>query len=255
MTVIPGRASARTRNLGILRSCGACHRAALCADPLACPGNDGATLAAREIGKFLHHALINRPFERNDQFGKVLHRLPTPADELRLVATAAGTRDIDLVVLAGEAYRVPFLPLAAIAALPGAAGNGAWNVIDQPVRDLAELLDRTDTGFLVEFPLRGFPGVLAGIDAALRHLPNVGFVDVFDAAGAATDEDEPCRVDQHHADACSIGQVFVARHSVKASCGHSHDPARGTRRVRSRANPLTFSRILISALRLSMAQA
>src|SRR6266478_5764065 len=213
MTVIPG-------------SCGACHRAARCADPLAGPANDGATLITREVGKFLHHALVNRPFERNDQIGKILHRLPTPVDELRLVATAAGTRHIDLVVLAGEANRVPFLPLAAIAALPGAPGNGAWNVIDQPVRDLAELLDRADTGFLVELALRGLPGVLAGIDAALRHLPNVGFVDVFDAAGAATDEDEPFRVDQHHADACSVGQVFVARHSVKASCGHRHDPAR-----------------------------
>src|SRR5713226_5087850 len=137
MTVIPG-------------SCGACHRAARCADPLACPANDGATLITREVGKFLHHALVNRPSERNDQIGKVLHRLPTPADELRLVATAAGTRHIDLVVLAGEANRVPFLPLAAIAALPGAAGNGAWNVIDQPVRDLAKFLDRADTGFLVE---------------------------------------------------------------------------------------------------------
>src|SRR6187549_701835 len=103
--------------------------------PVGMPGNDEATLSTREVGKFLYHALVNRPFERNDQLGKVLHRLPTPAHELRLVAAAAGTRDIDLVVLAGEANRVPFLPLAAIAALPGAPGNGAWNVIDQPVRD------------------------------------------------------------------------------------------------------------------------
>src|SRR5260221_12522730 len=185
-----------------------------------------ARLTTREFRKFLHHALVTGRLERTDQLGKFLHRLPPPAHEFRFVAAAAGTRDIDFVVPAGEANRVPFLPLAAIAALPGAPGNRAWNVIDQPVRDLAELLDRADTGFLVELALRGLPGVLAGIDAALRHLPNVGFVDVFDAAGAATDEDEPFRVDQHHADACSVGQVFVAPHSVKASSRHSQDPAR-----------------------------
>src|SRR4051812_25433144 len=93
--------------------------------PVAIPRNHKTTLAARETGKFLHHALINRPFERNDQCGQVLHRLPTPVHELRLVATAAGTCDIDLVVLAGEANRVPFLPLAGIAAFPGAAADRA----------------------------------------------------------------------------------------------------------------------------------
>src|SRR5258708_25060464 len=151
--------------------------------------NDGVTLVAREPGKFLHHALVDRPLERNDQIGQILHRLPTPTDDLRLVTARA--RDIDLVILAGKTNRIPFLPLAAVTALPGAPGNGAGNVIDQPVRDLAELLDRADAGFLIEFPLCGGPGILAGIDAALRHLPNVGFVDMFDAAGAATNEDQP----------------------------------------------------------------
>src|ERR1700688_5035222 len=184
---------AQTRNLEIPGSC------------FACPGMTGSHLAAREPGKFLHHALIDRPLERNDQFGEVLHRLPAPVDEFRLV-TAAGAADVDFGVLAGETYRVPFLPLAAIAALPGAPGDGAWNVVDQPVRDLAELLDRADAGFLIELALRRRPGILAGIDPALRHLPDVRFVDMFDPAGAATDEDEPGRVDQHHADACSIRQ-------------------------------------------------
>jgi len=36
---------------------------------------------------------------------------------------AAGIGDVDLAVLDGEARREPFLPLAAIAALPGAAGR------------------------------------------------------------------------------------------------------------------------------------
>src|SRR4051794_6915476 len=80
-------------------------------------------LVAGEPGKLLHHALIDRALERDDQVGKILHRLPSPADELRLVA-AAGALHIDLGVVAGETNRVPFLPLAAIAALPGSPRHG-----------------------------------------------------------------------------------------------------------------------------------
>src|SRR6266700_2144239 len=116
-------------------------------------------LPACERGKFLHHALIHRPLEGNDQLGKILHRLPAPTDELRLVATA-GVSDVDLAVIAGEAYREPFLSLAAIAPLPGAPGDGARNVVDQPVPDFADLLDRADAGFLIEFAPGRLPGIL-----------------------------------------------------------------------------------------------
>src|ERR1700744_3791871 len=74
-----------------------------------------------ELGKFLHHALIDRPLERHDQIGKILHRLPAPFDELGLVA-AAGARGVDFVIVAREANCEPFLPLAALASLPGAPG-------------------------------------------------------------------------------------------------------------------------------------
>src|SRR3981189_2351743 len=198
------------------------------------PRNDEATLAAREPGKFLHHALATRPLDRNDQVGEILHRLPAPVDELGLVATAPA-RDIDFGVLAGKSRPIPFLPLAPIAALPGAPGSGARKVIDQPIRDLAELLHRADAGFLIEFALRRRPGILAGIDPALRHLPDVGFVDVFNTADVSTDEDESGWVDQHHTDACSIGQVCVARHSVEAYSSHTARLAAGPR-VRSCAS-------------------
>src|ERR1700733_3794063 len=112
-----------------------------------------------ELREFLDHALVDRALERNDQVGQVFHRLPAPADELGLVA-AAGACNIDFAVFAGETNRVPFLPLAAIAALPGPAGDGARNIVNQPVRDFAKLLDRADAGFLVKFTLGGFPGVL-----------------------------------------------------------------------------------------------
>src|SRR5215475_6366326 len=106
----------------------------------------------RERGEFLDHALIDRALERDDQLGKVFHRLPAPVHEFSLV-TAAGARDIDLVVLAGEADGEPFLALAAIAALPGAPRHGARDVVDQPVGDLAELLHRTHAGLLVKLAL------------------------------------------------------------------------------------------------------
>src|SRR5436309_8475084 len=138
-------------------------------------GSIETILAPRELGKLLHHALIDRALERNDQIGKIFHWLPAPAVELRLV-TAAGTFDVDLGVAAGEPQRVPFLPLAAIAALPGAPGDDAGDVVDQPVRHLAELLDRPDAGLLIEFALRRRPGVFAGVDAALRHLPDMGLI-------------------------------------------------------------------------------
>src|ERR1700761_5937341 len=79
-------------------------------------------LFAAQAGELLHHALIDRALEGHDQLGEILHRLPAPVDELRLVTAAARTRDVDLGILAGEAHGKPFLSLAAVAALPGAPG-------------------------------------------------------------------------------------------------------------------------------------
>src|SRR6185312_15457779 len=177
-------------------------------------------LPAGELSKLLDHPLIDRALERHDQFGKVLHRLPAPLDEFRLVA-AAGARDVDFGVLAGEAHREPFLALAAIAALPGTPGDRARDVVDQPVADFGELLHRPHAGLHVELAAGGIPGVFAGIDAALRHLPDMGVVDMLDAAGTAADEDQPVAVDQHDADAGAIGQILITRHSANASCDHT----------------------------------
>ena len=48
---------------------------------------------------------------------------------------------------------------------------------------------------------------------------------MLDAAGAAADEDEPFCVEQHHADAGTVGQVFVARHSVRTPDNQTGDAA------------------------------
>src|SRR5207248_1107921 len=87
-----------------------------------------------------------------------------------LTATA-GVLHIDFRVLAGEAERKPFLPLAAIASLPGSPSHRARDIIGQPIADLGELLDRADAGLLIKLAFGRFPGVLARIDAALWHLP------------------------------------------------------------------------------------
>src|SRR5262245_30328444 len=214
-----------TRHSGAMRQ----HRTRNLEIPDSRFANSGMTTSsslASEPGELLHHPLIDRPLERDDQLRKVLHRLPTPVDELRLVAAAAGIGDVDLAVLAGEARREPFLPLAPIAALPGPPRHGARDVVDQPVRDLAELLERADAGLLIKLALGRVPGVLAGIDAALRHLPDMVVVDMLDAAGAPADEDEPVAVEQHHADTGPVGQIFVARHSV-GTPGHQAGKAKG----------------------------
>src|SRR6516225_11883993 len=146
------------------------------------------TLVPCKGRKFLHYTFVDGTLERYDQLREILHRLPAPVDKLGLVS-ASGACDIDLGILAGEAQGEPFLPLAAVAPLPGTPGDGARNVVDQPLGDLAELFHGADVGFLIEFALGGLPGILAGINTALRHLPDVGLVHMFDAASAPPDED------------------------------------------------------------------
>src|ERR1043165_6491946 len=72
----------------------------------------------RQMRERIHHALVHRALERNHEVGKVAHRLPTPLDEFGLVP-ACRLEDVDLAVVPGEAQRIPFLRLAAVAALPG----------------------------------------------------------------------------------------------------------------------------------------
>jgi hypothetical protein len=43
----------------------------------------------------------------------------------------------------------------------------------------------------------------------------MAIVDMLDTAGATTDEHQSFRVDQHHADAGSVGQILITRHSAK----------------------------------------
>ncbi len=125
---------------------------------------------------------------------------------------AAGMHDIDLAFRAGEAQRVPFLFLPAVFAAPGLADDVARNVVSEPVRDLAELIDRADAGFFIELAQRGLVGVFVLVDAALRHLPDMRHVDMFGAAGAAADEHLALAVEHHDAGARAVGQRFIRGH-------------------------------------------
>jgi len=102
--------------------------------------------------------------------------------------------------------------LTAVFTLPGPAYYVSRNVIGEPFRYLAELLDRANIGLLVELPQRSRPWILAGIDAALRHLPYMGVVNVLRPVDAPANEDEALAIEHGHAGAGAIGQRFEGRH-------------------------------------------
>src|SRR5262249_33181312 len=127
---------------------------------------------------------------------------------------AGGMRDVDFALLAGETQGIPSLALPAVLAAPSVADDLARDVVTELVRDLAELFDGADVGFLVELAQRRRPRVLAAIDAALRQLPGVSVVDMLGPVEAAADEDAPLAVEYGHADAGTIGQGFEAGHAL-----------------------------------------
>ena len=146
----------------------------------------GMTHTPGKARKFLHHPLINSSFEGDDQGGKIGERFPSPVHELGIVS-AGRMLNVDFVLVSAEAQRVPFLRLAAIFAAPGLTYDLARNVVGEPFLDLTQFLDRLDVGFFVELAQRGRPRILAGVNAPLRHLPNMSLVDMLRAADAAID--------------------------------------------------------------------
>src|SRR5687767_3223652 len=91
------------------------------------------TFLAREADEVVHHPLVDLALERDHQLGKVLHRLPAPRNEFRLVRTPARGEDVDLAVIAGEAQRIPFLRLPAVAPLPDLLGDIRRQIVGQPL--------------------------------------------------------------------------------------------------------------------------
>src|SRR5580692_8448737 len=159
--------------------------------------------------EFADHAFVDSALERHDQVRNVLHRLPAPGREFRLRG-ASGMGEVDLALVAGEAHREPFLGLAAVFALPRLADDLARDVVLQPVGDFAQPLDGTDIGFLVQLAQRRRPWLFALVDAALRHLPGMGRVDMLRPFDAAADEAKAGAIEHQHADTWAIGEIFEA---------------------------------------------
>src|SRR5262249_39086204 len=161
-----------------------------------------------------HHPLVSRSFERHDEVRQVPHRLPFPGDEFGVMSATAGRSNVDLFIVAGKSKRIPLLGLAAILATPGPANEVARAVLGEPIVDLPGTFDRAYVGFLVKFAQRCRPRVFVAIDAALRHLPDMGFVDVFRPVGTAADKDKPGVIEHHDTDARTIWQIFEAGHTA-----------------------------------------
>src|SRR5580704_4296667 len=170
-------------------------------------GHDELPLS--EVREFADDAFVNRAFERHDKARDILHRLPAPGGKFRLLR-AGGMGEVDLALVAGEAQREPFLGLAAVFAFPRLADDLARDVVLQPVGDFAQPLHGTDIGFLVQLPQRRRPRLFALVDAALRHLPCVGRVDMLRPLDAAADEGTAGAIEHQHADTRAIGEVFEA---------------------------------------------
>ena len=63
---------------------------------------------SRKLQERLDHLLVSLPLERHHEIGKLFHCDPAPVDELWIVPPSR-ILDVDLVVLAGEAQRIPLL--------------------------------------------------------------------------------------------------------------------------------------------------
>src|SRR6476620_5109133 len=125
---------------------------------------------SREPRKFTGHHTVHLAPERHHEASDAVEPFPAPRIEFGWLAVARRQR-VDLVVAAGEPQREPFL---ALAAEPGKAMRRrsviGRELICGPI-GLAEIFGADRPGLLPEFTHDGIARVLAGVDAALRHLP------------------------------------------------------------------------------------
>src|SRR5262249_61388595 len=102
-------------------------------------------------------------------------------------------------------HRIHVLCRAARPATSCLAYDVTRNVVGELVVDLAKTLDRSDAGLLLKFPQRRQPRVLIGINASLRHLPDVGLIDVLRPFGTPTNEDQAGAIKHCDADTGTVG--------------------------------------------------
>src|SRR4029078_360404 len=139
------------------------------AEPAAANAANPCNLAG-EFRKCLRHHPVHVAPERHDQVRHAVEPLPAPRSEFGRLAVARRQR-VDLVVVAGEAQREPFLPLAAELgeAMRGRSVIGR-KFIFYPI-GLAEIFGTDRPSLLPEFAHDGIARILVGVDAALPRLP------------------------------------------------------------------------------------
>src|SRR5262245_28596710 len=101
----------------------------------------GSGRFGRKMTERFENVLVDAALEGDDEIRQALHRLPAPLVELRTVAAAARTSDVDLGLLALEPEREPLLRLAAVTTLPGTPGDHRRQIVGVPVRRLGEQRD------------------------------------------------------------------------------------------------------------------
>src|ERR1700676_2467843 len=88
-----------------------------------------------------------------------------------------------------------------------------WQVVGEPFLHLAQRFGLGRADLLFEFAQGRFDRSFAVVDPTLRHLPALDrLVDT------PSDEHQSVAIDQHHADARAIGEIFVTQKS--AGPGH-----------------------------------
>src|ERR1700730_3413045 len=102
----------------------------------------------------------------------------------------------------------------------------ARDVVGEPLAEFGETFDRANPCFLIKFTQCRRPGVVAAVDAALRHLPDMRFIDVLGPLRATAYEDEPGAIEHHDSDARAIGQILDGDHGRRGVAWAQLDLAR-----------------------------
>ncbi len=137
--------------------------------------------------------------------------------------------EVDVGVLAREPRQDPVLALAAVFALPQLADQIVGQVIEQLFAGLGEQGDVTflDPGFFPQLAQGCGAQVFALVDPALRHLPvDSAFVRLTTRVDPAADKGQASGVDQHDADAWTVGKVGkrIAHAAHLVDCGGKGNP-------------------------------
>jgi hypothetical protein len=139
---------------------------------------------------------IDRALERHDQLWQFFGPDPFPGIEFGMFVS-----QVNIGIFANKAHREPDLLLAAIPAAPHAAGDFDRQIVTVQDLALGDDLGFAGADFLAELAPRRLARRLAGVDAALRHLPCRQPRRHVDAAAG---ENQPRAVDQDDADPGSV---------------------------------------------------